>query len=100
MDFNKSGAKKFATITGQLAQNTQPQNEFGIVLDGNVVSSPYVSSSITGGQAQISGSFTQEEAQGLANMLSYGALPLSFQEQSVTTVTAALGGDQRTPVCW
>ncbi|WP_406010045.1 protein translocase subunit SecD [Streptomyces sp. NBC_00637] len=94
MDFNKSGAKKFAAITGQLAQNTQPQNEFGIVLDGNVVSSPYVSSSITGGQAQISGSFTQAEAQGLANMLSYGALPLSFQEQSVTTVTAALGGDQ------
>ncbi|MFD9322852.1 protein translocase subunit SecD [Streptomyces sp. NPDC060053] len=94
MDFTKSGGKKFATITGQLAQNTQPQNEFGIVLDGNVVSSPYVSSSITGGQAQISGSFTQEEAQGLANMLSYGALPLSFQEQSVTTVTAALGGDQ------
>ncbi|MFH0177875.1 protein translocase subunit SecD [Streptomyces cacaoi] len=94
MDFNKSGAKKFATITGQLAQNTQPQNEFGIVLDGNVVSSPFVQNSITGGQAQISGSFTQEEAQGLANMLSYGALPLSFQEQSVTTVTAALGGDQ------
>ncbi|MFE7932137.1 protein translocase subunit SecD [Streptomyces sp. NPDC057456] len=94
MDFTKSGGKKFAAITAQLAQNTQPQNEFGIVLDGNVVSSPYVSSSITGGQAQISGSFTQEEAQGLANMLSYGALPLSFQEQSVTTVTAALGGDQ------
>ncbi|MFF4275551.1 protein translocase subunit SecD [Streptomyces sp. NPDC001536] len=94
MDFNKSGAKKFADITAQLAQNTQPQNEFGIVLDGQVVSSPYVSQSITGGQAQISGSFTQEEAQGLANMLSYGALPLSFQEQSVTTVTAALGTDQ------
>ncbi|NNN31197.1 protein translocase subunit SecD [Streptomyces sp. S3(2020)] len=94
MDFNKSGAKKFADITGQLAQNTLPQNEFGIVLDGQVVSSPTVSQSITGGQAQISGSFTQEEAQSLANMLSYGALPLSFQEQSVTTVTAALGTDQ------
>ncbi|MDT7843922.1 protein translocase subunit SecD [Streptomyces justiciae] len=94
MDFNKSGAKKFADITGQLAQNTLPQNEFGIVLDGEVVSSPTVSQSITGGQAQISGSFTQEEAQSLANMLSYGALPLSFQEQSVTTVTAALGGEQ------
>ncbi|MDN3022374.1 protein translocase subunit SecD [Streptomyces sp. S.PB5] len=94
MDFNKSGAKKFADITAKLAQNTQPQNEFGIVLDGEVVSSPYVSQSITGGQAQISGSFTQDEAQGLANMLSYGALPLSFQEQSVTTVTAALGTDQ------
>ncbi|MGC0404766.1 preprotein translocase subunit SecD [Streptomyces sp. SAI-126] len=94
MTFNSKGAKKFADVTGKLAQNTQPQNEFGIVLDGQVVSSPYVSSSITGGNAQISGSFTQEEAQNLANMLSYGALPLSFQEESVTTVTAALGGDQ------
>jgi preprotein translocase subunit SecD len=94
MNFNGKGSKKFADITAQLAKNTQPQNEFGIVLDGEVVSSPYVSSSITGGSAQISGSFTQDEAQNLANMLSYGALPLSFQEQSVTTVTAALGGDQ------
>lgn len=94
MDFTSKGSKKFADVTAQLAQNQQPQNEFGIVLDGEVVSSPYVQSSITGGQAQISGSFTQEEAQNLANMLSYGALPLSFKEQSVTTVTAALGGEQ------
>ncbi|MFI8534616.1 protein translocase subunit SecD [Streptomyces aquilus] len=94
MDFNKSGSKKFADITAKLAQNTQPLNEFGIVLDGEVVSSPTVNETISGGQAQISGSFTQEEAQSLANMLSYGALPLSFQEQSVTTVTAALGGEQ------
>ncbi|NKQ23982.1 protein translocase subunit SecD [Streptomyces galbus] len=94
MDFNGKGAKKFADITGKLAQNQSPQNEFGIVLDGEVVSSPYVSQAITGGQAQISGSFSQDEAQSLANMLSYGALPLSFKEQSVTTVTAALGGEQ------
>ncbi|MFF0222290.1 protein translocase subunit SecD [Streptomyces sp. NPDC004629] len=94
MNFNSTGAKKFADITGQLAKNSSPQNQFGIVLDGEVVSSPYVSQSITGGQAEISGSFTQEEAQSLANMLSYGALPLSFKEQSVTTVTAALGGEQ------
>lgn len=94
MTFTKSGASKFADITGELAQKTQPQNEFGIVLDGEVVSSPFVQQSITGGQAEISGSFKQEEAQSLANMLSYGALPLSFQEQSVTTVTAALGGEQ------
>ncbi|MFL4902980.1 protein translocase subunit SecD [Streptomyces sp. MMS24-I2-30] len=94
MDFNSSGSKKFADVTGKLAQNQTPQNEFGIVLDGEVVSSPYVSQSITGGQAQISGSFTQEEAQSLANMLSYGALPLSFKVASMTTVTAALGGEQ------
>ncbi|MER6026897.1 protein translocase subunit SecD [Streptomyces sp. NPDC001851] len=94
MTFTSSGSKKFADITGQLAKNQSPQNEFGIVLDGEVVSSPFVQSAITGGQAEISGSFTQQEAQSLANMLSYGALPLSFQEQSVTTVTAALGGEQ------
>ncbi|GGR80042.1 protein translocase subunit SecD [Streptomyces humidus] len=94
MTFTGNGSKKFAAVTGKLAQNQQPQNEFAIVLDGNVVSSPYVRNAITGGQAQISGSFKQEEAQSLANMLSYGALPLSFKEQSVTTVTAALGGDQ------
>ncbi len=94
MTFTSSGSKKFADITGQLAKNQPPQNEFGIVLDGEVVSSPFVQNAITGGQAEISGSFTQQEAQSLANMLSYGALPLSFQEQSVTTVTAALGGEQ------
>nr|CAD44525.1 protein-export membrane protein SecD [Streptomyces galbus] len=91
MTFTGKGAKKFADITGELAKKQQPQNEFGIVLDGQVVSSPFVRQAITGGQAEISGSFTQDDAQSLANMLSYGALPLSFQEQSVTTVTAALG---------
>ncbi|GHA04668.1 protein translocase subunit SecD [Streptomyces echinoruber] len=94
MNFDSSGSKKFADVTGKLAQKTTPQNEFAIVLDDEVVSHPYVSSAITGGSAEISGSFTQEEAQNLANMLSYGALPLSFKEQSVTTVTAALGGEQ------
>ncbi|MFI9173581.1 protein translocase subunit SecD [Streptomyces lincolnensis] len=94
MDFTGNGTKKFADITGRLAQNQPPQNQFAIVLDGEVVSDPRVSQALTTGNAEISGSFTQEEAQGLANMLSYGALPLSFKEDSVTTVTAALGGEQ------
>ncbi|MFF3910340.1 protein translocase subunit SecD [Streptomyces sp. NPDC001848] len=94
MTFNSSGAKKFADITGQLSQKTTPQNEFAIVLDDEVVSHPYVQTAITGGNAEISGSFTQQDAQSLSNMLSYGALPLSFKESSVTTVTAALGGEQ------
>ncbi|MFJ2815526.1 protein translocase subunit SecD [Streptomyces sp. NPDC087294] len=94
MDFTSKGSKKFADITGKLAQNQSPQNQFAIVLDGNVVSDPFVQQALTGGSAEISGSFGQEEAQSLANMLSYGALPLSFKEDSVTTVTAALGGEQ------
>ncbi|MEI5521753.1 protein translocase subunit SecD [Streptomyces brasiliscabiei] len=94
MDFDSKGEKKFADITGQLATQTSPQNEFAIVLDDEVVSHPYVRAAVTGGKAEISGSFTQEEAQNLANMLSYGALPLTFKESSVTTVSPALGDDQ------
>jgi preprotein translocase subunit SecD len=78
MNFTSSGSKKFANITGELAKNQSPQNEFAIVLDGNVVSSPFVQGAISGGQAEITGRFTQQEAQSLSNMLSYGALPLSF----------------------
>ncbi|MEU6527019.1 protein translocase subunit SecD [Streptomyces sp. NPDC046924] len=94
MGFTDKGSSKFADITGKLAQNPSPQNQFAIVLDGEVVSAPYVSQALTGGNAEISGNFTQKSAEELANMLSYGALPLTFREDSVTTVTAALGGDQ------
>ena len=69
-----------------------PQNQFAIVLDGEVVSAPSVRQTLSA-NAQISGSFTQQSAQDLGNILSYGALPLSF-ETSVQTVTAALGGEQ------
>ncbi|MFC8988839.1 protein translocase subunit SecD [Streptomyces sp. NPDC057115] len=93
LGFTDSGSKKFAAITGKLAQKQSPQNEFAIVLDGNVVSNPYVRQALSG-SAEISGNFKQEEAKNLANILSYGSLPLSFREDSVTTVTAALGGEQ------
>ncbi|MFF3754317.1 protein translocase subunit SecD [Streptomyces sp. NPDC002018] len=93
MDFTGAGTKKFQSITGKLSQQQPPMNQFAIVLDGNVVSAPSVSQTL-GGSAEISGSFTQQSAQDLANILSYGALPLTFEEQSVTTVTAALGGEQ------
>ena len=94
MDFTDGGAKKFADITGKLAQNQSPQNQFAIVLDGEVVSDPFVRQALTGGNAEISGNFNQQSAQDLSNMLSYGALPLTFKVDSMTTVTAALGGDQ------
>ncbi|MGW8333320.1 protein translocase subunit SecD [Streptomyces sp. NPDC055897] len=93
MDFTGGGSKKFAAITGKLSQQQYPNNRFAIALDNTVVSAPTVSSTLSG-SAEISGNFTQSTAQDLANVLSYGALPLTFQEQSVTTVTAALGADQ------
>ncbi|KAF4407550.1 MULTISPECIES: protein translocase subunit SecD [Streptomyces] len=92
MDFNDKGAEQFGDATERIA--TQQPNQFAIVLDGEVVSAPSVDQRIGGGNAEISGSFNQQSAEDLANVLSYGALPLSFTESSVTTVSAALGGDQ------
>ncbi|MBT2379413.1 preprotein translocase subunit SecD [Streptomyces sp. CB00316] len=93
MEFTSAGAKKFQTITSRLSQQQPPMNQFAIVLDGEVVSAPSVRTALSK-NAQISGSFDQESAADLGNILSYGALPLTFEEVSVTTVTAALGSEQ------
>ncbi|WP_327247412.1 protein translocase subunit SecD [Streptomyces sp. NBC_01320] len=93
MDFTDKGSKKFQKITSKLSTQQSPMNQFAIALDGEVVSAPQVNETLSG-SAEISGSFTQQSAQDLANVLSYGALPLSFREDTVTTVTAALGGEQ------
>jgi len=98
LQFNSQGGADFQTVTAHLASQTSPQNQFGIVLDGVVISAPSVgkeySAGIAGGKAEISGSFTQKTATDLANVLSYGALPLSFEISSVENVSAKLGGDQ------
>ncbi|MFJ6213665.1 protein translocase subunit SecD [Streptomyces sp. NPDC092296] len=94
LKFDGTGAKAFTAVTGQLAAQSDPQNRFAIVLDGQNVSAPSVSAAIPGNTAEISGSFTQKEAQDLANVLSYGALPLDFTTESVSTVSPQLGGEQ------
>lgn len=94
MDFNRAGAGKFADITAQLAQQAEPRNQFAIVLDGSVVSAPRVSERLGGGRAEISGGFTQETSEDLANILKYGALPITFEEANVTTVSPTLGTEQ------
>lgn len=71
-----------------------PCNAFAIVLDGVVVSSPRFNEPILGGQAQIEGNFTAQEAQDLANILSYGALPVTLSVEEVTTISPTLGSDQ------
>ncbi|WP_314173370.1 protein translocase subunit SecD [Streptomyces winkii] len=93
MSFDGKGSSDFGDTTGKLAKKQQPQNQFAIALDGEVVSAPSVSQRLTA-NAEISGSFTQESAEELGNILSYGALPLTFEESDVTTVTPALGSEQ------
>jgi preprotein translocase subunit SecD len=94
LDFTGEGADKFFESTQKLAGQAFPNNAFAIVLDGKVVTYPTVNEPIAGGQAQISGSFTQAEAQALATVLNYGALPLSFETSDLSTVTPTLGETQ------
>lgn len=95
LDFTGEGADKFLRSTRELSQQAATgRNQFAIVLDGLVVSAPSVDEPIPGGQAQITGDFTQAEAEQLANVLSYGSLPLTFDTSEVTTVSATLGRDQ------
>ncbi len=94
LSFNSAAADLFNQTTTVLSQRQSPDNTFGVVLDGKVITTPSVSSPIPGGQAQITGSFTQESAQNLANQLKYGALPLAFTVSSVDNVSATLGGEQ------
>jgi preprotein translocase subunit SecD len=94
LSFNGSGRKKFGDVTREMVKQTGDLNRFAIVLDGLVVSAPATNGAITDGNAQITGSFTQDEATSLANVLKYGALPLTFDAGDVQEVSATLGSDQ------
>ena len=63
-------------------------------MDGLVVSAPRINEAITGGSAQITGNFTQLEAQDLANVLKYGSLPLAFERGEVQQISPTLGAEQ------
>jgi preprotein translocase subunit SecD len=94
LEFKNDGPAKFAKVTQRLTTLEAPRNQFAIVLDGLVVSAPRTDEAITGGQARISGSFTQAQAQSLANQLKFGALPISFVVRSQNLISATLGAEQ------
>ena len=94
IDFNDEGTAQFREVTERLVSLTGIRNQFAIVLDGRVISAPRTISAITDGSPQISGNFTQESAQVLADQLKFGALPLGFEVQSSENITATLGLSQ------
>jgi preprotein translocase subunit SecD len=94
LDFNGEGTSKFGAMTTRLTSLPSPQNQAAIVLDGLVYSAPRINEPINTGTAQITGSFTQVEAQDLANVLKYGALPLAFDRGEVQQISPTLGADQ------
>ena len=94
LTFNGEGTKAFGALTTRVTTLAAPLNQVAIVLDGLVVSAPRITEAIPSGSAQITGSFTQLEAQDLANVLKYGALPLAFDRGEVQQVSPTLGADQ------
>jgi preprotein translocase subunit SecD len=99
LNFKSNGAKAFGDLTSRMydkyGTSNSPLDDLAVVLDGTVVSFPAINQGpITGGLAQITGNFNQQTATTLANQLSYGALPLSFHQQSVQSVSPELGRDQ------
>ena len=93
LEFDAEGTAAFGTVTARLFTLPSPQNQFAITLDGLVITAPATNAVITNGQAQITGSFTQETATVLADQLKYGALPIGFEVQSQENISATLGED-------
>lgn len=100
LEFDSEGASALSDASTQLSAlpecgtGVQPCNAFAIVLDGVVVSAPRFNEPILGGQAQIEGSFTAQEARDLASILKFGALPITLDPVDVTTISPTVGNDQ------
>jgi protein-export membrane protein SecD len=101
LNLTGDGAKKFADVTGKLAckPNGSPDRQLAIELDSVVESHPQMGEQvqcnvgITGGSAQITGSFGEKEAKDLALVLRYGALPVALEAQETNQVSPTLGHD-------
>ncbi len=88
IEFDPQGARIFDRIT---AENIG--RELAIVLDGVVYSAPVIQQEINGGRAQISGSFTENEAKVLAIALRTGRLPAPVKILDQQSVGPSLGED-------
>ncbi|MBF0321140.1 MAG: protein translocase subunit SecD [Nitrospirae bacterium] len=86
--FNPDGAKLFEEVTGK-----HVKKRLAIILDGNVYSAPVIQEKISGGSAQISGSYTMDEAKDLAIVLRAGSLPAPVHMLQNITVGPSLGED-------
>ena len=102
LSLNSEGSRAFGTLTSDMASKyyvnghaTSVLDDLAIVLDGQIVSAPQILQAIPGGNAQIT-YFPRSEAQNLANELNYGALPVTFKQQNIESVSPELGRNQLT----
>ena len=90
LSMTPEGTTKFADAT---AKAYAAGESIAIYYDGKIVSAPMVHAAITDGQAQISGSFTYEEAEKLASTIRIGGLKLELENLHSKVVGAQLGSD-------
>ncbi len=95
IQFNDEGAKLFDEIT---ARNIG--KPLAIFVGGQLISAPNVNERISGGKAQISGSFTMEESSNLARDLNTGAIPAPVILVGQYTIGATLGQDALNKSLW
>ena len=88
LKFNAEGTQAFADAT---------KNNMGkrllIVMDNDVISAPTVNSVIHTGEAMITGSFTGESAQELADLIKEGAMPFNLTVMEMNNIGARLGAN-------
>lgn len=85
---NAVGGRKFCDVT-----RNNVNRPFAIILDDEIISAPNINEAICGGQGQISGGFTVQEAADLALLLRAGALPADLTVAEERTVGPSLGAD-------
>jgi preprotein translocase subunit SecD len=104
VNFNNKGQNQWTNLTDAIsktagcpkssspaaASNYPVTCQLAVVLDGVVQSAPVIQERIPG-SAEISGTFTEKSASDLANVLKFGALPLTFTESQVSDISATLG---------
>ena len=91
--FDGAGTSIFSAVTSRLFPLETPRNQFAVTLDGYVITDPAAKAVITNGEAQITGGFTKESSQSLADQLKYGSLPIGFEVQSQENISATLGSE-------
>ena len=93
LKFDGEGTSTFSAVTSRLFPLETPRNQFAVTLDGYVITDPAAKAVITNGEAQITGGFTKESSQALADQLKYGSLPIGFEVQSQENISATLGSE-------
>ena len=88
LNFNSQGAVDFANVTRK-----NVGRQLAIILDGKLYSAPVITQEIAGGNAQITGNFSREDAENIANALVSGSVPFKMKIESQYDIEPTIGSE-------